>query len=82
MRAGRTPLPRRPRIDDIAEPTLSGPLDVVVKVGAPAAAPTCTSSRASGPRCRTDLPYVIGHENAGWCTRSATASRTWRWATP
>src|SRR5688572_23722770 len=57
-----------PRIDDIDEPTLSGPLDVVVKVGGAGV-------------CRTDLhilegqwaaamspqlPYVIGHENAGW----------------
>ena len=31
------------------------------------AAPTCTSSRASGPRrSRRQLPYTIGHENAGW----------------
>ena len=72
-----------PRIDDIAEPTLSGP--------------STSSSRWAARVCRTDLhilegqwaevqnlklPYVIGHENAGWCTWSATASRTWRWATP
>ena len=57
-----------PRIDDIDEPKLSGPLDVIVKIGGAGV-------------CRTDLhilegqwaevqnpqlPYVIGHENAGW----------------
>jgi NAD+-dependent secondary alcohol dehydrogenase Adh1 len=57
-----------PSIDDIGEPKLQGPLDVIVKIGGAGV-------------CRTDLhiiegqwdalqhpqlPYVIGHENAGW----------------
>ncbi len=57
-----------PRIDEIPEPQLQGPLDVVVRIGGAGV-------------CRTDLhilegqwadlqdpdlPYVIGHENAGW----------------
>ena len=57
-----------PKIDDIPEPKLQGPLDVIVKIGGAGV-------------CRTDLhiingdwsalmapqlPYVIGHENAGW----------------
>jgi NAD+-dependent secondary alcohol dehydrogenase Adh1 len=57
-----------PSIDDIGEPKLLGPLDVIVKIGGAGV-------------CRTDLhiiegqwdaiqhpqlPYVIGHENAGW----------------
>jgi NAD+-dependent secondary alcohol dehydrogenase Adh1 len=57
-----------PSIDDISEPKLQGPLDVIVKIGGAGV-------------CRTDLhiiegqwdeiqhpqlPYVIGHENAGW----------------
>jgi len=56
-----------PRIDDVPEPTIQGPWDVIVDVGA-------------AGLCRTDLhiiegqwdpiqhptlPYVIGHENAG-----------------
>src|ERR1051325_10299654 len=59
---------KRPSVDDIPEPTVSGPLDVLVEIGA-------------AGLCRTDLhivegqwaeksgvalPYVIGHENAGW----------------
>jgi NAD+-dependent secondary alcohol dehydrogenase Adh1 len=57
-----------PSIDDIPEPELQGPLDVIIKIGGAGV-------------CRTDLhiidgdwaaiqdptlPYVIGHENAGW----------------
>jgi NAD+-dependent secondary alcohol dehydrogenase Adh1 len=57
-----------PHLDDIGEPKLTGPLDVIVKIGGAGV-------------CRTDLhiiegqwdeiqhpqlPYVIGHENAGW----------------
>jgi NAD+-dependent secondary alcohol dehydrogenase Adh1 len=58
----------KPTIDDVEEPSVKGPLDVVVKVGGAGV-------------CRTDLhiilgqwdeamnpslPYTIGHENAGW----------------
>jgi len=57
-----------PSVDEIEEPRLTGPLDVIVKIGGAGV-------------CRTDLhiiegqwdavqhpelPYVIGHENAGW----------------
>jgi NAD+-dependent secondary alcohol dehydrogenase Adh1 len=57
-----------PSVDDIGEPKLQGPLDVIVRIGGAGV-------------CRTDLhiiegqwdelqhpqlPYVIGHENAGW----------------
>ncbi len=59
---------QQPIIEKVAEPTATGPFDVVVKVGGAGV-------------CRTDLhviegqwaeisgvslPYTIGHENAGW----------------
>jgi NAD+-dependent secondary alcohol dehydrogenase Adh1 len=59
---------QQPVIDDVPEPVVKGPLDVVVKIGGAGV-------------CRTDLhiiegqwdaamhpalPYTIGHENAGW----------------
>lgn len=59
---------QQPRIDDVPEPVVKGPLDVVVRIG-------------GAGLCRTDLhildgqwadamgvalPYTIGHENAGW----------------
>lgn len=66
---------KRPSVDDIAEPKVTGPLDVLVEVGA-------------AGLCRTDLhivegqwadksgvqlPYVIGHENAGWVREVGSA---------
>lgn len=57
-----------PKIDDIPEPTLQGPLDVIVKIGGAGVCRTDLHivdgdwSEAMDP----DLPYVIGHENAGW----------------
>src|SRR5881398_507527 len=57
-----------PVVDDVPEPTVQGPLDVVVRIGGAGV-------------CRTDLhiiegqwaeamhptlPYTLGHENAGW----------------
>lgn len=59
---------QQPVIEEVPEPTVKGPLDVVVKIGGAGV-------------CRTDLhiieeqwaeksgvalPYTIGHENAGW----------------
>ncbi len=59
----------RPSVDEIEEPKVEGPLDVIVKIG-------------GAGLCRTDihlylgqwheldadapLPYTLGHENAGW----------------
>lgn len=59
---------QRPAVEDVAEPVISGPHDVIVRVG-------------GAGLCRTDLhiiegqwrdksgvslPYTLGHENAGW----------------
>jgi NAD+-dependent secondary alcohol dehydrogenase Adh1 len=58
----------QPRIEEIAEPKITGPHDVIVRIG-------------GAGLCRTDLhiiegqwaeksgvtlPYTLGHENAGW----------------
>ena len=46
---------------------LAGPLDVIVKIGgAGVSAPTCTSRGQWDEIQHPQLPYVIGHENAGW----------------
>lgn len=57
-----------PKVEEIAEPEITGPLDVIVRIG-------------GAGLCRTDLhiiegqwkeksgvtlPYTLGHENAGW----------------
>jgi len=59
---------QQPVVDEVPEPTVKGPFDVVVKIGGAGV-------------CRTDLhiiegqwqaamnpalPYTLGHENAGW----------------
>jgi len=59
---------QQPVVDDVPEPGIKGPLDVVVRIGGAGV-------------CRTDLhiiegqwdaamhpalPYTLGHENAGW----------------
>jgi len=59
---------QQPVVEEVPEPSVAGPLDVVVKIGGAGV-------------CRTDLhiiegqwadamdpalPYTIGHENAGW----------------
>ncbi|XVV17132.1 NAD(P)-dependent alcohol dehydrogenase [Actinoplanes sp. CA-131856] len=66
---------KRPSVDDVPEPRVTGPFDVLVQVGA-------------AGLCRTDLhivegqwaeksgvqlPYVIGHENAGWVREVGSA---------
>jgi NAD+-dependent secondary alcohol dehydrogenase Adh1 len=59
---------QRPSVEEVADPTITGPLDVIVRIG-------------GAGLCRTDLhivegqwktksnvglPYTLGHENAGW----------------
>ncbi len=65
----------RPRLEDIAEPKITAPFDVIVRIG-------------GAGLCRTDLhivegqwqskshvalPYTLGHENAGWVEAVGTA---------
>jgi NAD+-dependent secondary alcohol dehydrogenase Adh1 len=65
----------RPSVDEVAEPTVKDPLDVLVRVGA-------------AGLCRTDLhiyegqwehlthpelPFTLGHENAGWVEEVGSA---------
>jgi len=57
-----------PVVDDVPEPTISGPLDVIVKIGG---AGVCRTDLhiVEGQwdsRMHTPLPYILGHENAGW----------------
>jgi NAD+-dependent secondary alcohol dehydrogenase Adh1 len=66
---------QRPVVEEVAEPQLDGPWDVIVRVG-------------GAGLCRTDLhivegqwadrsgvtlPYTLGHENAGWVAAVGSA---------
>ncbi|HVX46344.1 MAG TPA: NAD(P)-dependent alcohol dehydrogenase [Mycobacteriales bacterium] len=58
----------QPVIEEIPEPTVQGPLDVVVKIGG---AGVCRTDlhiieEQWASRSGVELPYTIGHENAGW----------------
>src|SRR5215467_1779661 len=57
-----------PVIDDVPEPTISGPLDVIVKIGGAGVCRTDLHIMLGqwDERMHTPLPYVLGHENAGW----------------
>jgi NAD+-dependent secondary alcohol dehydrogenase Adh1 len=58
----------QPVIDDIPEPTISGPLDVIVKIGGAGVCRTDLHIIEGqwDAAMQTPLPYVLGHENAGW----------------
>jgi NAD+-dependent secondary alcohol dehydrogenase Adh1 len=55
-------------VEEVPEPTIKGPLDVIVKIGGAGVCRTDLHilegqwAEAMAP----ELPYVLGHENAGW----------------
>jgi NAD+-dependent secondary alcohol dehydrogenase Adh1 len=61
--------PERPSVDEIEEPKIQDPLDVIVKVGG---AGLCRTDihlylgQWDEAGTHTPLPYTLGHENAGW----------------
>src|ERR671929_2200423 len=56
-----------PRLVDVPEPTLGGPLDVIVHL---AGAGVCRTDlhlvEGVFDQVRDKLPFTLGHENAGW----------------
>ncbi len=57
-----------PVIDEVPEPTASGPLDVIVKIGGAGVCRTDLHIMEGqwDAAMHTPLPYILGHENAGW----------------
>lgn len=59
------------KIDEVDEPKVEGPLDVIVRIGA---AGLCRTDlhlkdgdfREIHQQAGVQLPYILGHENAGW----------------
>ncbi len=58
----------RPTIEDVREPTVDGPYDVVVEIGGAGLCRTDLHIVQGqwADRSRVTLPYTLGHENAGW----------------
>lgn len=56
-----------PRLVDVPEPSIQGPLDVIVRI---AGAGVCRTDlhlvEGVFEQVRDKLPYTLGHENAGW----------------
>jgi NAD+-dependent secondary alcohol dehydrogenase Adh1 len=56
------------KLEEIDEPTLIGPLDVVVRIGAAGLCRTDLHIQEGqwAEKSGVTLPYTLGHENAGW----------------
>jgi NAD+-dependent secondary alcohol dehydrogenase Adh1 len=57
-----------PTIDEVPDPTIGGPLDVIVKIGGAGVCRTDLHIMEGqwDAAMHTPLPYILGHENAGW----------------
>jgi NAD+-dependent secondary alcohol dehydrogenase Adh1 len=65
----------QPVIDEVPEPKISGPLDVIVKIGGAGVCRTDLHIIEGqwDSRMHTPLPYILGHENAGWVHEAGSA---------
>jgi len=59
---------QQPVVEEVPEPTVKGPLDVIVKIGGAGVCRTDLHIIEGqwAERTQTVLPYTLGHENAGW----------------
>jgi NAD+-dependent secondary alcohol dehydrogenase Adh1 len=69
MRAARLHAYQEPlKLDEVGEPQVTGPLDVVVRIGAAGLCRTDLHIQEGqwAEKSGVKLPYTPGHENAGW----------------
>ena len=59
---------QQPQLDEVPDPKISGPLDVIVKIGGAGVCRTDLHIMEGqwDAAMGTPLPYILGHENAGW----------------
>jgi NAD+-dependent secondary alcohol dehydrogenase Adh1 len=59
---------RRPVVEEVPEPKITGPHDVIVRIGGAGLCRTDLHIIEGQWRAKSgvDLPYTLGHENAGW----------------
>jgi NAD+-dependent secondary alcohol dehydrogenase Adh1 len=57
-----------PVVDEVPEPKITGPLDVIVRIGGAGVCRTDLHIMEGqwDAAMHTPLPYILGHENAGW----------------
>jgi NAD+-dependent secondary alcohol dehydrogenase Adh1 len=58
----------RPTVEDVPEPQVTSPFDVIVRIGGAGLCRTDLHIVEGqwAPRAGVELPYTLGHENAGW----------------
>lgn len=56
------------KVEEVAEPRVEGPLDVIVRIGGAGLCRTDLHVIEGqwAPKTGIELPYILGHENAGW----------------
>lgn len=64
-----------PRLEEVPEPAISSPLDVIVRLGGAGVCRTDLHILEGqwAEKSHVTLPYVIGHENAGWVEEVGSA---------
>jgi NAD+-dependent secondary alcohol dehydrogenase Adh1 len=64
-----------PSLDSVPDPEITGPWDVIVKIGGAGLCRTDLHIYEGqwAPKTGIELPYTIGHENAGWVHEVGTA---------
>ena len=64
-----------PVVDEVPEPKITGPLDVIVKIGGAGVCRTDLHIMEGqwDAAMGTPLPYILGHENAGWVHETGSA---------
>src|SRR5699024_7322548 len=67
-----------PVIEDVPEPQINGPWDVIVDVGAAGLCRTDLHVMEGQwqPLQKPELPYILGHENSGWVREVGSAVTT------
>jgi len=65
----------QPVIEDVPEPRITGPWDVIVDIGAAGLCRTDLHVIEGQwePLQKPELPYILGHENAGWVREVGSA---------
>jgi NAD+-dependent secondary alcohol dehydrogenase Adh1 len=66
---------RWPSVDEVPDPQITGPFDVIVRIGGAGVCRTDIHIWEGqwAPKTGIDLPYTIGHENAGWVQEAGSA---------
>ncbi|MCW2946862.1 MAG: Alcohol dehydrogenase, zinc-binding [Actinoallomurus sp.] len=65
----------RPKLTEVPDPEITGPLDVIVRIGGAGVCRTDLHIIEGqwAAKSGVNLPYTLGHENAGWVSAAGSA---------